>query len=335
MKTILAVLFGFFLFCSANLFGQNLEPKTIFEKALAEPTEKIRIELDFENLLSKKRTNEYQRARLAFGSETQKWEVEVRSRGKFRRKTCEFPPIKVKFTDAQLLAAGFDTAHNDFKIVTHCRDEEASDRFLMREFLCYQILAQVTPVAMRARLVAVEYVHLRDTTRKMNRLGIILEDDAELGARIGADLVEHIFGATFDSTQIALAANLVLFEYMISNTDWSIRACRNVMFFRPRDGEKLIVSPYDFDFSGLVNAPYAKPSFESKKKKTRDRFWMGDELPPEALRRACANFRRSRESIFAVVSNFEKLPKADREDMIAFLKTFYDELDRTKDAPRN
>jgi len=50
-----------------------------------------------------------------------------------------------------------------------------------------------------------------------------------------------------------------LFQYMIGNTDYSIVALHNVIMLDDAKGVRRTV-PYDFDYSGLVNAHYARRS---------------------------------------------------------------------------
>ena len=61
-------------------------------------------------------------------------------------------------------------------------------------------------------------------------------------------------------------ARYALFQHMIGNHDWSMRAgpvgkecCHNAELIGPPRPATLIPIPYDFDFSGLVDAPYATP----------------------------------------------------------------------------
>ena len=63
------------------------------------------------------------------------------------------------------------------------------------------------------------------------------------------------------------AARFAVFEYMISNLDWAMTAgqpgqdcCHNSRLAgRPGTATGLVGVPYDFDYSGLVDAPYAVP----------------------------------------------------------------------------
>ena len=49
-----------------------------------------------------------------------------------------------------------------------------------------------------------------------------------------------------------------IFQYMIGNLDWSVLKSHNIALFRREDGT-IIPLPFDFDYSGLVNAEYAVP----------------------------------------------------------------------------
>ena len=47
-----------------------------------------------------------------------------------------------------------------------------------------------------------------------------------------------------------------VFQYMIGNFDWHITRLHNVKMFS--DEENHFMLPYDFDYSGFVNAHYAE-----------------------------------------------------------------------------
>ncbi len=48
-----------------------------------------------------------------------------------------------------------------------------------------------------------------------------------------------------------------VFQYMIGNTDWSVWALHNVVLLKADSTALPIVVPFDFDWCGIVNAPYA------------------------------------------------------------------------------
>ena len=76
------------------------------------------------------------------------------------------------------------------------------------------------------------------------------------------------------------AARFAMFNYMIGNLDWSVRAgpqgdscCHNGRLVG--GGPLLTPVPYDFDFSGLVDAPYATPPEGFKINSVRQRLYRG------------------------------------------------------------
>ncbi len=64
------------------------------------------------------------------------------------------------------------------------------------------------------------------------------------------------------------------FEYLIANTDWSTTFYHNMKVIEtpPR---KYLSIPYDFDMSGLVNAPYATTNETLDLLSVRDRLYRG------------------------------------------------------------
>ena len=79
--------------------------------------------------------------------------------------------------------------------------------------------------------------------------------EAQVGARIPvASLVP------------ADAARFAVFQYLISNLDWAMQAgppndtcCHNSQLIAAAGSTQMTTVPYDFDFSGFVDAPYALP----------------------------------------------------------------------------
>ncbi|MCH5375417.1 MAG: hypothetical protein JJ992_15715, partial [Planctomycetes bacterium] len=89
--------------------------------------------------------------------------------------------------------------------------------------------------------------------------------------------------------------NLVnVFEYMIGNTEYSLvnpepgkNCCHNADILSATGTPPYIALPFDFDFSGLVNAPYAEPNPRYPVRSVRTRYFKGlchnNDLLPETL----------------------------------------------------
>jgi hypothetical protein len=83
--------------------------------------------------------------------------------------------------------------------------------------------------------------------------------------------------------QDTIAFRFALFQFMISNTDWSKASQHNSKLISLHS--KYIPIPYDFDMSGLVDAPYAVVSVVGDEalpvESVRERYYRGFCTSPE------------------------------------------------------
>jgi hypothetical protein len=113
-------------------------------------------------------------------------------------------------------------------------------------------------------------------------------------------------------------ATLSLFQYMIGNHDWSFKLNRNIEILKSdEESEKVVAVPYDFDFSRLVNAPYAQ----------RKEVEFPEIDPP--LLEAAQRFLDKKEEIIALVEGLELLSRENRIYILDELKPFYKTLSKT------
>ena len=172
-----------------------------------------------------------------------------------RRVTAPIPPLFVSFGDETARGTLFE-GQTMLPLTTHCRESSSYEQYVLKEYLAYRIYNLLTDKSLRVRLARVSY---RDTSRDrvVERYAFFTEHFQSLAARQNAEVYEP---ETFDR----LAADplelgtLDLFEFLIGNTDWSASKAHNIVHIRARDGLVTAV-PYDFDFSGLVDADYAGP----------------------------------------------------------------------------
>ncbi len=138
------------------------------------------------------------------------------------------------------------------------------------------------------------------------------------------------YGLPTDSLLINQACLVSMFEYMIGNTDWDLSMIRNVKTIRAPDSGKIILIPYDFDFSGLVSAPYASPSSETGLRSVRERFLFSNGLPPEALKRATQRLRGLRKEMLAICRS-KYLSKEASDQMVMYLDSFFTKAESVQD----
>lgn len=290
----------------------------------------ITIETDLTNLIENRRTEDFQKAILTYqdarGIEVIR-DMKVQPRGKFRRRICDFPPVKIKFKKDDLEESGLFREYNDLKLVTHCMDDKADgNENLLREYLVYKMYQELSPNSYRVQLVKITYVDSEGNMSKVKRYGFLIEDTDEMAARIGGVEYEQM-NVSHDSIIKQDESTMALFEYMIGNADWNTTMLRNVKMVQSTTTGMMTPVPYDFDFSGLVNTSYAIPSSDNGLYSIRDRLYMGFEFDKTTMRSVIAHFLSKKENILNLVTDFKLLSVVARHDMVEYLETFYSAIE--------
>lgn len=260
-------------------------------------------------------------------------DIGIRPRGKSRRdrQVCTFPPLRLDLPKAELKQTLFKK-QNKLKLVTHCKTNKSHEQVLLREYLAYRILNLLTEASFRVRLLNVTYIDDERPGRPVTRLGFLIEDKKRLARRLDTTLVDTL---RVDRRKLAPAPTTIaeLFQFLISNTDFSFTAgpvndkcCHNAVPVAGVAGAVIPV-PYDFDVSGLVDAPYALPPDGLKQRNVRDRLFRGFCRPPPYLDDAVASYQAARAAIYALVSELDGLDDKNRRQVTRFIDGFYAILD--------
>jgi len=123
----------------------------------------------------------------------------------------------------------------------------------------------------------------------------------------------------------------MIFEYMIGNTDVSIYALHNLKIIQ-RPDKSLHVVPYDFDYSGLVNAPYALPARGFLLKNVTERLYRGPCRSQELVEPYVANFMAKKDLIRALPDQIPGFSKISRDDARNYIDSFYSSIDSPKEV---
>lgn len=317
--TLPALLIAALFAISATTISAQSRPASFFEHLTREEGAALTLSTDISALIANKYNADYQPAKLTTGA-GKTYELQVKSRGKFRRKIAEIPPMKLKVKKKTLAAEGLDTL-NEVKLVLPCFLDKRGDDLVVREYLAYRMFEQMTDKSVRARLVDLTLLNTgAGNAAKYQVKAILLEDEEETVARLDGELVDF-YGMTSDSLQTEQAALTALFQYMIGNTDWNIAEQRNVRFVRTKAGEMLMI-PFDFDFAGFVNAPYATPNADTGLKNIKDRYLMSDKLGAPALESAYRTMQASRQ-VFNRICQSAFVPPADAAKLVEYLDSFF------------
>jgi hypothetical protein len=260
-------------------------------------------------------------------------DLKLRTRGNFRRqrKICDFPPIRLNLKKGQV--AGTLFANQDkLKLVTHCQeDKEEYEQYVLQEYMIYRTWALFTDVGFQARLARITYVDTSGEDETVTKYGFLIEDEDELATRLNAELVE-VEGLHPREGQWEFMGMLDVFQYLIGNTDWSVPGLHNIRLV-DRDFEYYAV-PYDFDFAGVIDAPYARPDVNLRIKSVRDRMFRGFCRAPEELTPILAMFDEKKEDIYGLVRDMEGLSDENEEDILKYYDDFYKTISRDRSIER-
>jgi hypothetical protein len=269
------------------------------------------------------------------------FDLKMRSRGNFRRekKTCNFAPIRLNFRKKQVADTEF-SGQDKLKLVTHCQQNKASyEQFVLREYLAYRILQLLTHKSFGVRLLHINYVDT-ETGKTRLKYAFVLEDDDDVADRIGMKSIKN--GNVTHAELDARHENLInVFQYMIGNTDFSLvqgpaddDCCHNSMLLSATGGPPYTPLPYDFDFSGLVDTPYAAANPRFHLKDVRKRLFRGqcsnNDLLPDTFR----YFLEKKEAMYAIVDELDMFSVRSRRSVISYLDSFYDDITRPKTIDR-
>jgi len=266
------------------------------------------------------------------GSST-KVDLPIRTRGQARRSydVCEFAPLRLEFPTDQLKGTAFAGQHA-IKLGVHCRNVKEFEQYVLREYAAYRIYDLLTPHSFRARLAKVTYVDTGSKKTLGPKYGMLIEDDSDVAKRLeGRIITETALLSRLDMNDYAL---MTLFEYMIGNNDVSVIKEHNVKFVQMRSGTVYPI-PYDFDYSGLVDASYALPPAGRGITNVRDRVFFGPCRTPTELDALLARFRAIRPQIAPMYDSLPDFDPSGKKKALAYLDQFYRSVDRPADVKTN
>lgn len=255
----------------------------------------------------------------------------IRTRGIWRLKTCEFPPLRVNFTSEDTKHTVFKGVDNP-KLVSYCRDDDTGEQYLLQEFQLYRIYRLITPASHAVRLVKMTYVDSATGKPHASRYAFFSEDPEALAARMNGKILK-ISGAGPDDLAPYQDALVGVFQYLIGNTDFSLSALHNAELLVRDNGEYWPVV-YDFDFSGAVNAKYATVDPRMHIRTVRDRLYRGYCVPKEEYPKVFAVFNAKKEQIYALYKDpIGKLLRPQiADETLAYFDEFYKTINDPKEA---
>lgn len=252
----------------------------------------------------------------------QSYPVEVRARGKSRLRVCAFPPLRLRFSEADETFAGA----GKIKLVTHCRNNDTSEKDVIEEYAVYRMFNALTSASMRVRLARIAYA--KPDGEATTRYAFFLEPEKELAARLGGELA-GLGGLPINRVDKDHAALVFVFAYMVGNTDWSFVTaenesvcCHNEIVVAP-EHDGLLVIPYDFDLVGFVDAKHARPDPSLRTSSVKQRRYRGYCVDRQSLRGALDHIVQHKPALMRVVDELPLLTAKDKANKKRYLEGFF------------
>lgn len=258
-------------------------------------------------------------------------DIRARTRGFFRlqRRTCSFPNLHLNFRRRQVANTLF-AGLNRVSMVAHCQDtRDEYEQFTLQEYLIYRSYNPLTDRSVRVRLARATYIDTDGERDSLTRYMFILEPFEMLAARHGWEVLE-VPSVPLNQQDPPSLLLFEVFQFFIGNTDWSASqaaegrdCCHNARIIGTRAGPAIPV-PYDFDWSGVISAPYAKPDPKVGVRRVRDRRYWGICRPQEDFVPVFTLFNEQREAIYDIWRGQEGLEERRLDRTLEYFDEFYD-----------
>ena len=265
--------------------------------------------------------------------------VKIEARGNFRRRrsTCNFPPYWLNFKKSEVVGTVFDGL-DKVKVVAHCNEGRRSfEPYMFTEYLAYKTYNILTDHSFQVRATRIEYFDTDDKGDWGTYGAFFIEHNDSFEARLNAKQVKDKFvrPSRYNHRELCIAE---MFQYFAGNTDHSFfggtgfdECCHNGKVFAIGDAtEGLTPVPYDFDMSGLINAPYAEPNPNFPIESVRQRLYRGIGVDHKVLEETIKLYLRKKKDIYALWENTDLIDDPYRAKALDFIDEFYDTFKSNK-----
>jgi hypothetical protein len=218
-------------------------------------------------------------------------------------------------------------------LVIGCGKNGNDEQLLLKEYLAYKIYNLLEDKSFRVRLLRVNYVDTRNKEKAFSQYAFLIEDDKDMAIRNNC-IKKPKAQYPSESTNRELMTMVAVFEYMISNGDWSVPNNHNIRLIYDKDNEgtKPYPVPYDFDHSGFVNADYATPNELLGTETVKERAYRGFPRQMAELQTCFDVFRNKKNSILALINNFTLLQSRTKKELADYLEEFYTTINNNRDV---
>ena len=266
--------------------------------------------------------------------------ISLQMRGITRRTNdiCDFPPLRVDFTAPPPATSPF-VGQKHLKLVTHCRNQGSFQQHVLLEYAAYRLYNVLTPRSFQVRLANISYQGA-DGRPITQRVGFFIEDLKDVAKRNSTKVVHAPPRIPTTDLSPADAGRYAMFQHMIGNHDWTMRAgpagedcCHNAKLIGAQGTGRSIPIPYDFDYSGFVDAPYAVPPAEIPSiHDVHQRYYRGYCIHSAQALEAARQMRAAHAQLLGVLSQVPGLDGRAQGKAAAYLERFFADIATDSDV---
>ena len=216
------------------------------------------------------------------------------------------------------------------KLVTHCRSRGSRyEQNVLKEYLVYRLYNLFTEESFRVRLAEIEYVDSSGKIETRQKMAFLIEPSELMAARNHCEELDfgHVPQGCCNLEKTTL---LSVFQYMVGNTDWSVPAQHNIVLIYEHPEDPPVPVPFDFDWCGLVDAPYAEPSEILDITNVKIRVYRGICRTEEEFERAFQEFRDREPDIFRTIRSVPHMDEKVVDWIVRYTEDFFNTINDPK-----
>jgi hypothetical protein len=248
---------------------------------------------------------------------------EIKTRGHFRKmsENCNYPPLLLTFNHDSAKKKLPLEKEGNLKLVVPCVDDE----YIVREWLVYKVYNILTPMSLNARLVKLTMYDTRKSKAYDEMFGILLENEKKMAERNQQTIIKRKLNPQNLEQETYL--RMAMFQYMIGNTDWSIQFQQNMILMADKGFHAPYCVAYDFDHSGMVEAPYAQPAEALQMSSVKERRYRGYCIQDISVYDPfIKQFNEAKPEIYSLYQNCKYINEKYRSGILKYLDKFYETI---------
>ena len=214
---------------------------------------------------------------------------------------------------------------DNIKLVTYCKDEQKFQDVVMKEYLNYQLYNEATDFSYNTTLTTVKYVDSEGEFPTIEKVGFMLEPTDVMAKRLGCRLLDD--DSPVKTIYKEHYKNFVVFQYMTGNTDWNLSGRHNIRLLKCDEDKGPIPVPYDFDYSGLVNAEYAKPHPMLPIENVTERLFQRRGSAEEDFSETYNVIKEKKGTYESITKNSPHLTDDVKNEAWSYIEEFYTNID--------